>query len=451
MADQFCKIVETTISQDTLGSDASQTLFTTDANTSFVIRDVFKKDSCTADELDTTLALEMDGVDIASGIVSSASGSVIIPPSSTVCIKETSSNYPLCFTDVVTSELHNFCGECTRAITSCEVNGVTSGTVNVQAFNNTQYCCNLCAESSPMAFQFFSQCCFSIFLRADNSSQNCVIIHNHDSACQCTIRKCDFSSQPSALNNGIFGWRSSYNNYLYDMEHRTICCGCALTTAIAWCTHCNYTTQGNTTGAKFAISSPHPCYGRRCRATISFPGGACHCYIVFTHVDLDNGTSGCISQRTGSNFSGSCICNGVNNANTTFYSWYSKASDKWMGALTYHNNWIVVFNEDMECVAEFSPGADYVQSCPTMYYNDETHLYVPNSASQRMYKVPLASIENGSFDGAIDIGNGSPCHANTSCGVRHISVTSSPAANQTPSSYTVCPSTKVAVYGIKST
>jgi len=449
MADQFCKIVETTISQDTLGSDASQTLFTTDANTSFIIRDVFKKDSCTADELDTTLALEMDGVDIASSIVSSASGSVIIPPSSTVCIKETSSNYPLCYTDVVTSELHNFCGECTRAITSCAVNGVTSGTAAVQAFNNTCYADCLCAQSSPMGFQFFPQCCFSIFLRADNSSGNCVIINDH--AAQSTVRTCGFSSQPAFLNNGIFGWRSSYNNYLYDMEHRTLCCGCSLGTAFAWCCHCNYATQNNTTGAKFAISSPHPCYGRRCRATISFAGGSCHCYIIFTHVDLDNGTSGCISQRTGSNFGGSSICNGVNNANTSFYSWYSTASDMWMGALTYHNNWIVVFDEKMQCVAEFQPGSDYVQSCPTMYYNDETHLYVPNSASKRMYKVPLASIEAGSFDGAIDIGDGSPCHSNTACGVRHISVTSAPAAVQTPSSYTVCPSTKVAVYGIKST
>lgn len=449
MADQFCRIATTTLSNDTLGTDASQTLLTTDANTSFVIRDVFKKDSCAVDALSSTLALEMDGVDIASGIVSSASGSIIIPPSSTVCIKETSANYPLCYTDSVTSELHNYCGQDTRAVTTCEVNGVPSGTASEQTFCRECYSDCLCAQSTPMGFQFFPQCCFSIFVRADYSSGNCVQIHDH--ANQNTVRTCGFSSQPAFLNNGIFGWGNSYTNYLYDMEHRTLCCGCALSTALSWCTHCNYSACGNSTNAKFAISSPHPCHGRRCRAVIRFSGGSCHSHIIFTHVNLDTGVSGVLGQRTGSNFTNSCICNGVNNNNTSFYSWYSTELDKWMAALTFHNNWIVVFDQDMVCAAEFAMSNEYVQSCPTMYYNDETHVYYPNGQTCRMFKVPLSSIEKGNNDGAIDIGSGSPTWGNTSCGVRHISVTKATATDQNSSSYSVNPTTSVGVYGIKST
>ena len=43
MADQFCRIVNTTLTDSTLGSDASQSILTTDANTSYVIRDMFQK------------------------------------------------------------------------------------------------------------------------------------------------------------------------------------------------------------------------------------------------------------------------------------------------------------------------------------------------------------------------------------------------------------------------
>ena len=85
MADTFCRIVDATVCNDSLGSDAAESVLTTDANTSFVIRDVYKEDSCTTDAFKATFDLEMDGQKIHKSLTSSASGSIIVPPSSTLC------------------------------------------------------------------------------------------------------------------------------------------------------------------------------------------------------------------------------------------------------------------------------------------------------------------------------------------------------------------------------
>ena len=141
MADQFCRIVDTTLRDCTLGSDAAQVILTTDANTSYVIRDVFQKNSCSNSNLTMTGSLEMDGVTISSGITSGASGSLIIPPSSTVCYVESSDNYPLDYNDIfIFPDVRTSCNNnCKLKICECQVNGLPSGTVSMSPVNLTSY------------------------------------------------------------------------------------------------------------------------------------------------------------------------------------------------------------------------------------------------------------------------------------------------------------------------
>ena len=91
MADTFCRILDTTVCDNTLGSDACQAGFTTDANTSFVVRAICTTPNCTGTKLCFNIKASMDGHDI------DGSKSFIVPPSSTVTVRDTSGNYPLTY------------------------------------------------------------------------------------------------------------------------------------------------------------------------------------------------------------------------------------------------------------------------------------------------------------------------------------------------------------------
>ena len=141
MADQFCRIVDTTLTHTTLGADSAQTILTTDANTSYIIRDVFQKNSESNEKLKMTGSLVMNDVTVTGGITSSASGSLIVPPSTTLCYVDTSGNYPLDYQNVymypdVKAQCHN---NCKLVVCTCTVNGVSSGSANVAPVNTTSY------------------------------------------------------------------------------------------------------------------------------------------------------------------------------------------------------------------------------------------------------------------------------------------------------------------------
>ena len=93
MADTLESIFLNTSLGSTELDDGEHTLLTTDANTSFVIKDMHVNGTSTL----TNTHLELNGFNV-SGITSNATGSLIIPPSSTLKLKTT--DYPFNFFEV---------------------------------------------------------------------------------------------------------------------------------------------------------------------------------------------------------------------------------------------------------------------------------------------------------------------------------------------------------------
>ena len=93
MADTLESIFLNTSLGATELDDGEHTLLTTDANTSFVIKDMHVNGTSTL----TNTHLELNGFNV-SGITSNATGSLIIPPSSTLKLKTT--DYPFNFFEV---------------------------------------------------------------------------------------------------------------------------------------------------------------------------------------------------------------------------------------------------------------------------------------------------------------------------------------------------------------
>lgn len=124
MADQFCKIVDTTITDSTMGSDATQSIITTDASTSFIIRDLHKTDSCCNTTFCNKFDIKMDGHTVLSNFCNEATGTMIVPPSTTVCVTDTTGNYPLSYKDV-TYSIYRFCNDacCSYSWNYCDNGG----------------------------------------------------------------------------------------------------------------------------------------------------------------------------------------------------------------------------------------------------------------------------------------------------------------------------------------
>lgn len=91
MADTLDQIYMNTAVGASELDDGEQTILTTDANTSYVIKDMMVKDSSSL----TGTYLELNGFNVGS-VSSNATGSLIVPPSSTLKIKTT--DYPYNFT-----------------------------------------------------------------------------------------------------------------------------------------------------------------------------------------------------------------------------------------------------------------------------------------------------------------------------------------------------------------
>lgn len=98
MADQFCRITCANICNMTMNGDGIVCLVTTDANTSYVIRDIYKEDEAPTSPTQCYRGdLYMDGVKVASNLSASLTGNLIVPPSSVLCYRENSGNYPMKF------------------------------------------------------------------------------------------------------------------------------------------------------------------------------------------------------------------------------------------------------------------------------------------------------------------------------------------------------------------
>lgn len=309
MADQFCRIVNTTLTDSTLGSDASQSILTTDANTSYVIRDMFQKNSCDNASLTMTGSLVMDGVTIASGVTSGASGSLVIPPSSNVCYVETSVNYPLKYQDIyIYPDVRAECNSnCKLVVCECQVNGLASGSVVMNPINLTSYwgtvnICNFCQGG------FWAQapetCNIIMYCSDGNSTQTLRIFCCSGTAgCLC----CSMNYCEGDYKDGIF---------MHVSGASTISCirayfpGCYQACCTAkCCMTINFAHCGPTTYSFFGLSDRIN-DDFHCRLVAYWPGASCHCKMLVYYVDMTNCDHTLVYCNAPSSVS-DCFCNGV--------------------------------------------------------------------------------------------------------------------------------------------
>jgi len=291
MADTFCRIVDTTVCDNTLGSDACQAGFTTDSSTSFVVRAVCTTPNCTGTNLCFNIKASLDGHDI------DASKSFIVPPSSTVTIKDTSGNYPLTYRclDIFPFICETFCGTCAPVIQTCTVNDVTSGTPTATAELTCCACCNFfCSHSNRDMYFKTSNRCSSVHLRHDGNSVHCIRIYKEGNGQPCfdtSTNYCPITFGGGAV--GIFNCcdlciLNTQDCSLVNQNHYTCC--------RRMCNHLgsDYTA---TSYARAGLSgrTDHPtCEG--CRAALVWKGGAVGCVMsAFTFNLCDSGQ--CIASQ----------------------------------------------------------------------------------------------------------------------------------------------------------
>ena len=286
MADQFCRIVNTTMCDMTLGSDGTQSLVTTDANTSYVIRDVFKEDSSTKPNLTFKGDLVMDGVTVHSGLSTGADGSLIVPPSSTLCYKDTSGNYPLsfkCFSfDVFyccTCPAGNTYNRCSFLApggvpSTSTISGVCAGSV-------CSGCCGNCPGTGSLKYHPGS-CTLTMIYHDGNSTTTvylqCFNIANGTRSSNQTI---NLGYKPALVTNNEFlqidsntkGMGYAFGRY-----------GCT-TQSFSYC-FCTHSGGSHTTYAEGGVSiGGHPCHHIGCIAILDVSGNAAGATVKLYAID----------------------------------------------------------------------------------------------------------------------------------------------------------------------
>jgi len=291
MADTFCRIVDTTVTDSTLGSDAAESVITTDADTSYVIRDIYKTDSCSNASFCTKLDLEMDGHKVHSGITNSASGSMIVPPNSTLCIKDTTGNYPLRYDDVCgfLFKCPSFNSCCSGSVCYCRVNEKISGTPTLTTpilFNWLCYCGCVGTTSgwhicSPENNTFIVGC-------SGGENYRCAFVHCYDPDNSCCQFLCG--------KGGTYVSNGANKDFWWHMSSGTVCvwnygiAGCPFPTMRCFCQYDNLTIQfcsSNNVCVNF--SEQHPCCNCwACRAVVVKNGNPTNCceWISFAHVNV---------------------------------------------------------------------------------------------------------------------------------------------------------------------
>lgn len=344
MADQFCRIVDTTICDMTLGSDASQVILTTDANTSYVIRDAYKTDECDSTSFVYTGELVLDGHPVAAGLATSLSGSVIIPPSSTLCYKDTSTNYPL---EIKTLEIqgHGYAGCCEKHIgrTSCTVNDINDGAVTC---NNVCIPDNVCCSGNGSHYLEFQwhDCNNGIFHRIHSDGNSTNILFGYClSADRTTCRAIQY-----VFGRGYCGASLNGSNVvLSPEENKVIFWSPSFCGGICCCQRCftfeglgNEWCCGMTTYARSGISAQGSKPGTTtCYGWIKFPGGTAASPVTWGHADinclalgearcLQGGVVGSVYPSQKAN---TCICQKAYSSCSRFGVFYSLCKEEWLG------------------------------------------------------------------------------------------------------------------------
>lgn len=489
MADQFCKIVDTTISDSTMGSDATQSIITTDASTSFVIRDVYKQDSCTSDNFCHKYNVIMDGQTVLENLSSEANGSLIVPPSTTVCIKDTTGNYPLSYEDINTS-LYRFCCDacsCFAGWSYCD-NGGCSGTqrseieeiealyVNsIFSQNNSACCIPSCCSTSCANVP--NNSCFCSYSTGRSAWNRCWIVYINDD-CECTqkygkvVRLSDGTQMFCHDNNcahflhedGMFLYYCSYNCMRLWNLCQACSCFCYSAPHVHWCRAsqlCSTYCCGSMT-----LSTPHKdCWACRVATSMCANGGCGIFFLVFNMCNCSNQTY-CIAYNCYN-----AACTGYANT-TTVGSIWDEDYNTWIGVLYGRTGirracqWNTIYTwrscDCVMCTLCTATGTFYDNifcynnAC---FFNDKLYFSASNDAT-------MSPSCNDLFE--LDV-RGRALGTDTSCQPKMILCNffcNTPAccgqtycvAKTVPSSatvsgrtYTINPTSKLNIYGIKST
>ena len=291
MADTFCRILDTTICDNTLGSDACQAGFTTDANTSFVVRAVCVTPNCTSSSFCYDVKASMDGHDI------DGSKSFIVPPSSTVTIKDTSGNYPLTYRclDIFPYICCAFCNTCAPVIQACTVNDITSGTPSVSTELTCCACCNFFNSPANRDMYFkTSNRCAAVHLRHDGNSEHCVRIYK----CGCNVPCFDTGTGycPITFGGGAVGIFNCCDLCILNTQDCSLSTQTHYSCCRRMCNHLgsDYTASSYARAGLSGRTDFPGCEG--CRAAIVWKGSAVGCVMsAFTFNLCDSGQ--CINSE----------------------------------------------------------------------------------------------------------------------------------------------------------
>ena len=477
MADTFCRIVDTTICDQTLGSDGTQSVLTTDASTSFVIRDIYKEDSCTCTFFSFKGALVMDGQCVHENLETTASGSLIVPPSSNLCYKDTSGNYPLLFEDV--EEQMGPTNGCLQRIRRYEAaSGVVDGSKTLECRCTANLCC-FGDTSSGVRSQLWLDCNNNVawYIYSDGNSTNsirqfCYTYSDAGATCStqtyCTAGAyCQFDFNDCVVIGGG-------NNCVKFWSH--VCgtgpCCCFIKFVVSSFANNSYSTYSDI--GVSSIPNSKSGYHKYCRGWVTRPGGNCACPITWGHVNLccicagNCACGGCIGCVYPPDFSSSCICSEAQNANKLMGIWWNACCCNWFIYWTNSNGERIFLHAPglrdtstdsykILCTNNFVTGANLQPGENTFMADDGCRLYSIISCACKAWSVVLDDLwENGEAATFTteDYSVSSSCFKNRTdlmeC-PRGYAITSVKDTARVSSASGIDPTTKLTFYGIKST
>ena len=455
MADQFCRIVDTTVTDATLGSDNEQSVLTTDANTSFVVRNVYSTSTETNTNLCSNVVATMDGHTL------DTTQSFIVPPNSNLCVKDTSGNFPLAYgcIELFGMMCAEFCNSCNPVISACTVNSVISGTTTV---NDELACCACCfIFCSPDSFDmhfFTTNRCALVHVRHDGNSVHCFRIYTNG----CNVPKFDQGTSycPVVVSGGLLAVGTCCCVRIYNPE------ACSKVTQSHYqCNKCMCNFLGNyqpTSYSRIGMSGQeHPtCEG--CRAAVMWKGGAAARYTSFFAFNIcDSGSCiasekiWCKTNTTILDSEAASTCTGfacLANSNFFLGAYYSARCSAFV-AVAY----------SCECIsfalANGSPSdvLAYNRQLPSVFQASSPRILVSQgkiwsgrTTNCQFVSVDLDDILVNSAAASVTCYYGYPCHNCIAQGGAVVAMKKD-FPSPDPSSFDVNPTTKVTMYGIKST
>lgn len=463
MADQFCRIACANICDMSFNGDGIVCLITTDANTSYVIRDIFKEDEAPDDILRCYKGdLIMDGVTVLSNLSTSSSGSLIVPPNTVLCYKENSGNYPLSF-----------------AISKTQVGG------NSNTTNNFIFCCSVLAGASAASHACCNGCCGGNCLSTNiccSNNWNCGVAHYDSSSYAYAAHYYDGNSvsnmyimykQPQCTSYTMC-W-SCYGSYCTSviapdmgMTSRPNCslihnwkaCGFSGFQCVK-CV-CNWNPQGRSTYGKNGMSMIGRCGCCACRAAIerAQDGGTISLY-HFNYCNCCSGNTNVICSYciacigSGGMVSTPCFCSIMGSlAYARLGIYYSKLCDQWMPFVSY-TRCLAIAEPDFSKEYIFDAGADMTDTNYNRASDDGKRFWWWLNCSCKHAFVDLDSVIQGVSE--VSYLSETPYTTNSWCCAYNMYVNFVSPSCHIETSGTSCsyPSvdcdTKIRIYGIKST